>query len=330
MPLGLPSRSPIWTSGSMHSQQNSTQMARWASIFFLLNYLICSQIALNPLRPYTPSTSSRNVTEPISRLQTFPSSFSPPTRYYNDMSSGRNLHSPPTMGTSTGFESSRYTTPLARSMHSPAASSASTSFDTSRFPTRREGRHFSPSPPHLSPPVSEFHPRLYPGSVRHAARTMAVNKSGYPPEPTTVFTEPDWRKLIETENKRDAKPLKKEPQQQSAISSPIEETTVESAHLRTQSQANSSVSSSLATASSPTFSALAHSPKSGLNDVRACSFFLLFIFFSLIWSVTLCSRRLDQPQLRPPTRHHFVFRRIRSLLTGEFPRRWARLIWCLC
>ena len=236
---------------------------------------------MNPLRSYTPSTSTRNVTEPISRLQTFPSSFSPPTRYYNDLPSGRNLHSPPAM-TSTGFESSRYPTPLARSMHSPSASAASTSFDTSRFPTRREGRHFSPSPPHVSPPPhSEFHPRLYPGSVRHAARTMAVNRSSYPPGSATVFAEPDWRKIIEAENERNARPLEKEPQQQSAISTPIAETPVESVHIHSQSQAHSSVSSSMATASSPTFSSLGDSPASGLNDVRACSFFR-FYFFSLI------------------------------------------------
>jgi hypothetical protein len=222
------------------------------------------------------------VTEPISRLQTFPSSFSPPTRYYNDLLSGRNLHSPPAMSTSTGFESSRYTTPLARSMHSPtasAASAASTSFDTSRFPTRREGRNFSPSPPHVSPPHSEFHPRLYPGSVRHAARTMAVNRSSYPPGPTTVFTDPDWRKIIEAEDERDARPLEKEPQQQSAISTPVAETPIESVHSHSQSQAHSSVSSSLATASSPTFS---HSLASGLNDVRTCFFFRLYFFRSFL------------------------------------------------
>ena len=284
-----------------------------------LKFLIYSQISMNPLKPYTASASGRNVTEPISRLPTFPSSFSPPTRYYNDLPSGRNLHSPPAMSSSTGFESSRYTTPLARSMHSPSSSVTSTSFDTSRFPIRRDGRHFSPSPPQVSPPHSEFHPRLYPGSVRHAARTMAVNRSSYPSGPTTIFTEPDWRKLIEAENERDARPLEKEPQQQPAISTSIAETPVESVHSHSQSQADSSVSSSLVTASSPTFSALAHSPASGINDVRACSFFRL-LFLSLISSVTLSSQRLDQPQLRPPMCHHLVFRLTRSLLTGEFPK----------
>ena len=233
---------------------------------------------MNPLRSFTPSASSRNVTEPISRLQTFPSSFSPPTRYYNDIPSNRNLNSTPAMSTSTGFESSRYSTPLARSIHSPSASG---SFDTSRFPTRREGRHFSPSPPHVSPPHSEFHPRLYPGSVRHAARTMTVNRSSYP-GPATIFTETDWRKFMEAEKEKDARLLEKEPQQQSEISTPIAETPVENVHLHSQSHAHSSVSSSMATTSSPTFSALAHSPASGLNDVRACSFFYAFIFLSLI------------------------------------------------
>lgn len=246
---------------------------------------------MNSLRPFTPSASSRNPTEPISRLQTFPSSFSPPTRYYNDLPSGRNLHSPPAMSTSTGFESSRYSTPLARSMHSPAAS---TSFDTSRLPTRREGRHFSPSPPHVSPPHSEFHPRLYPGSVRHAARTMAVNRASYPPGPATVFAEPDWRKLTEAENERDAKPLEKEPQQQSAISTPLAVTPVENVQLHSQFQAGSSVSSSLATPSSPTFSALAHSPASGINDVCGCSFFI-FIFVAYLERVVI------QPESRPTT-----------------------------
>ena len=270
---------------------------------------------MNPLRSYTPSASNRNVTEPISRLQTFPSSFSPPTRYYNDLPSGRNLHSPPAMSTSTGFESSRYSTPLARSMHSPTASG---SFDTSRFPARREGR----SPPHVSPPRSEFHPRLYPGSVRHAARTMAVNRSSYS-GPSTIFAEADWRKLMEAEKERDARLLEKESQQQSEISTPIAETPVESGHLHSQSQAHSSVSSSLATAPSPTFSA--QSPASGLNDVRACSFFSP-LFVSLIWSVTSSSRILDQPQLHPAIRHYFLVHRIQSLLAGEFPRRCVRLI----
>ena len=270
---------------------------------------------MNPLRSYTPSASSRNVTEPISRLQTFPSSFSPPSRYYNDLPSGRNLHPLPAMSTSTGFESSRYATPLARSMHSPSSSG---SFDTSRFLTPREGR----SPPHVSPPQSEFHPRLYPGSVRHAARTMTVNRSSYS-GPTTIFGETDWRKLMEAEKERDARLLEKEPQQQSEIPTPIAETPVENVRLHSQSQAHSSISSSLVTAPSPTFSA--QSPASGLNDVRACSFFFAFIF-SLIWSVMLSSRRLDQPQHRPPTRRHFMVRRIRSLLAGEFPRSRLRLI----
>ena len=223
---------------------------------------------MNPLRSYTPSTSSRNVTEPISRLQTFPSSFSPPTRYYNNnIPSGRNLHSPPAMSTSTGFESPRYATPLARSIHSPSSSG---SFDTSRFLTRREGR----SPPRVSPPHSEFHPRLYPGSVRHAARTTAVNRSSYSGPATTILGETDWRKLMEAEKEREAR-LEREPQQQSSeIPTPIAETPVEIIHLHSQSQAHSSVSSSLATASSPTFSA--HSPASGLNDVSACSFFFFF------------------------------------------------------
>ena len=224
---------------------------------------------MNPLRSYTPSASSRNATEPVSRLQTFPSSFSPPTRYYNDLSSGRNLHSPFAMSTSTGFESSRYTAaPLARSIHSPTASG---SFDASRFTTRREGKHFSPSPPHVSPPLSEFHPRLYPGSVRHAARTMAVNRSSYS-GPPSIFAETDWRKLMEAEKEREARLLEKEIQQQSAMSTPIAETPVESVHLHSQSQAHSSVSSSSMAAASPTFST--HSPATGLNDVRACSFLL--------------------------------------------------------
>ena len=226
---------------------------------------------MNGLRSYTPSASSRNVTEPISRLQTFPSSFSPPSRYYNDLPSGRNTHPLPAMSTSIGFEPSRYATPLARSMHSPSASG---SFDTSRFPTPREGR----SPPHVSPPHSEFHPRLYPGSVRHAAaaRTMAANRSSYS-GPTTIFGETDWRKLMEAEKERDSL-LEKESQQQSEIPTPIAETPIENVRLHSQSHAHSSVSSSLATAPSPTFSA--QSPASGLNDVRACSFFRLYFFRS--------------------------------------------------
>jgi hypothetical protein len=242
---------------------------------------------MNPLlRSYTPSANSRNATEPLSRLQTFPSSFSPPTRYYNDLTPGRNLHSPPAMSTSTGFESSRYATPLARSMHSPTASGG---FDTPRFPTRREGR----SPPHVSPPLTEFHPRLYPGSVRHAARTMAVNRSSYS-GPATIFGETDWRKLMEAEKERDARILEKEPHLQSEISTPIAETPVESVRLHSQSQAHSSVSSSLATAPSPTFSA--HSPAFGLNDVRAFSFFFRLYFFS-----AHLERDVIQPETRPTT-----------------------------
>ncbi|KAF8804676.1 hypothetical protein BYT27DRAFT_7194287 [Phlegmacium glaucopus] len=247
VPPALPSRSPIWSATSMlHSQQNSTQM-----------------IAMNPLRSYTSATHSRSLTESMPRLHAFPQSFSPPppTRYY-DLPSSRILHSPPAPSTSTGFE--RFTTPLARSMHSPPASSASTSFDTSRFPTRRDGRLFSP--PHTSPPPSEFHPRLYPGSVRHAARTMAVNRPSHPLGPPIVF-ESNWRKLMEAERERDTKTFEDEEQHQSEISTPIAETPVESLHLHSQFQSHSTATSpSLATASSPTSSALAHSPASGLND----------------------------------------------------------------
>lgn len=227
---------------------------------------------MNPLRSYTSSINNRNPTESMSRLQAFPPSLSPPTRYY-DQPSGRNLHSPPAPSTSTGFESSRFTTPLARSVYSQPASSASTSFDTSRFPTRREARHFSP--PHISPPLSEFHPRLYPGSVRHAARTMNVNRLSYPPGPATAF-EPNWRKLTEAESERDARNIEEEQQQPSEISTPTVETPVESVHVQPQFQPPSSgTSPSLATTSSPTFSALAHSPASGLNDV--CSFIFLLL-----------------------------------------------------
>lgn len=232
---------------------------------------------MNPLR----STGGGNLTEPMSRLQTFPSSFSPPLTRYYDLASGRNLHSPPAMSSSTGFESSRFTTPLTRSMHSPHASVPSTSFDTLRFPPRREGRNFSP--PHVSPPQSEFHPRLYPGSARYAARTMAVNRTSYPPGHAAAF-EPNWRKLTEAESVRDTR---LEQQHQSAISTPRAETPGEGMHLHSssQSQAHGSATSespSLATASSPTFSALAHSPASGLNDVRACSFsFRLYLYHSL-------------------------------------------------
>ena len=275
---------------------------------------------MNPLRSYTSATSSRNPTESMPRLHAFPPS---PTRYY-DSPSSRNLHSPPALSTSTGFE--RFSTPLARSMHAPPASSASTSFDISRLPTRREGRHFSP--PHISPPHSEFHPRLYPGSVRHAARAMAVNRPSYPLGPS-VF-EPNWRKLMEADYEEDEKTLEEEQQHQSEISTPVAETLVESVHLHSPFQAHSSATSpSLETASSPTSSALAHSPASGLNDVRTSSFFLS-LPLSLIGSIMLFSRRLDQPQLPPPTRHLFVVCHIRSPPAGKIPRHRARLIWCLC
>ena len=112
---------------------------------------------------------------------------------------------------------------------------------------------------------------------------------------------------MEAENEmRDAKPLEKEPQQQSATSTPTAETPVENVHLRSQSQAHSSVSSSLATASSPTLSVLAHSPASGLNDVSACSFFPPLLFLLLIRSVSLSSPRLDQLQHHPAARRHSV------------------------
>ena len=78
---------------------------------------------------------------------------------------------------------------------------------------------------------------------------------------------------MEAEKERDARLLEKESQQLSEISTPTAETPVENVHLHSQSKAHSSVSSSLATAPSPTFSA--QSPASGLNDVRAC-----FSFFS--------------------------------------------------
>ena len=246
-------------------------------------------------------------------LHTFPSSFSPPLTRYYDLASGRNLHSPPagSVSSSSGFEPQRFTTPPARSVHSPHASA---SFDTSRFPTRHEERIFSP--PRVPPPQSEFHPRLYPGSVRHASRTMAVNRpSYYPAGPANVF-EPNWRKIVEAETVRDAKCLEKEQPrrssisipiaetpvesvhsqsqsqehspveqpQQSPISIPVAETPVESVHLHSQSQTHSSAASespSFATASSPTFSALAHSPASGLNDVRTFSPFFFHLYHSL-------------------------------------------------
>jgi hypothetical protein len=100
---------------------------------------------------------------------------------------------------------------------------------------------------------------------------------------------------MEAEKERDARPLEKEPQQQSEISTPIAETPVENVRLHSQSHAHSSVSSSMATASSPTFSALAHSPASGLNDVRACFFFAFYIF------VAHLDRDVIQPETRPTT-----------------------------
>ena len=97
--------------------------------------------------------------------------------------------------------------------------SASKSFDTSCFPTWREGRHFSLSLPHISPPTHpEFHPHLYPRSICHAAWMMAVNRSSYLLGSATVFTEPDWQKIIEAKKERDARSLEKGlQQQQSAI-----------------------------------------------------------------------------------------------------------------
>ena len=69
-------------------------------------------------------------------------------------------------------------------------------------------------------------------------------------------------------------------QQQSKISTPVMETPVENVHLHSQFQAQSfATSPSLATASSPTSSALARSPASGLNDVRTSSFFFLPISY---------------------------------------------------
>lgn len=266
---------------------------------------------MNPLRSYALSASSHNPTESMTRLQAFSPSFSPPTRLY-DQTAGRNLHSPPALNTPMGFESSRFTTPLARSMHAPSTSGPSSSLDGSRFSPRREGRHFSPS--RISPPYSEFHPRLYPGSVRHAARTMSVSKPSFPLGPTSVF-EPNWRKPTEVESKRD---LEEEQQQQSESSTPVVERPVEFSLSHSQFQVHSSgTSPSLATTSSPTFSALAHSPESGLNDVCTC-FFSLCLYLSLF--IERFSQRLGRPRLRPPIRHHFMVRHIRLLLAGEYPR----------
>ena len=86
---------------------------------------------------------------------------------------------------------------------------------------------------------------------------------------------------MEAESEREARSLEKESQQQSAISTPTAETPVESVNVHSQSQAHSSVSSSMETTSSPTFSVLGDSSASGLNDVRACSFFPP-LFLSLI------------------------------------------------
>lgn len=62
-----------------------------------------------------------------------------------------------------------------------SANSASHSFDTPRFTFRpREGRHVSPS--FASHPRPEFHPRLYPGSVRQAARAASLSRPSPPTE----------------------------------------------------------------------------------------------------------------------------------------------------
>jgi len=62
-----------------------------------------------------------------------------------------------------------------------SVNSAPHSFDSSRFTFRpREGRHTSPS--FASHPRPEFHPRLYPGSVRQAARAASLNRPSPPTE----------------------------------------------------------------------------------------------------------------------------------------------------
>jgi len=62
-----------------------------------------------------------------------------------------------------------------------SANSAPHSFDPSRFTFRpREGRHTSPS--FGSHPRPEFHPRLYPGSVRQAARAASLRRPSPPTE----------------------------------------------------------------------------------------------------------------------------------------------------
>lgn len=104
---------------------------------------------------------------------------------------------------------------------------------------------------------------------------MAVNKPSYPLEPPSVFQSSHWREFMEVKPKRDAKTLE---EQQSEVSTPVAETPVESVHLHSQFQGTSSATSpSLATASSPTSSAVAHSLESGLNDVCTSTFFV-FIF----------------------------------------------------
>lgn len=77
--------------------------------------------------------------------------------------------------------------PAPRSYHEAAKSyppsnyGAPHSFDTPRFPFRaREGRHTSPS--FASQPRAEFHPRLYPGSVRQAARAGSLRRPSPPTE----------------------------------------------------------------------------------------------------------------------------------------------------
>ncbi|KAF8156785.1 hypothetical protein B0H34DRAFT_750660 [Crassisporium funariophilum] len=113
---------------------------------------------MNRGRP-SPGPIARSFPETMPRLHTFSPPFSPPAALYHEGSTG-SLYSPP----KPSFDSSR-------------------SLDTSRFSARRETRHISP--PHVSPPRADFHPRLYPGSVRHAARTTFRRQS--PPRATSVF-----------------------------------------------------------------------------------------------------------------------------------------------
>ncbi|KAF9530012.1 hypothetical protein CPB83DRAFT_196651 [Crepidotus variabilis] len=144
--------------------------------------------------PRTPLWTSPNQPHTPPRINTLTGSRSPPRASSSRSSFFSDPTAPPLSGPYQSVSSPRnsHYEPPSRPHHTTAYSSpssfgsaTSSTFDTSRFTTRRENRHISP--PTVSPSRADFQSRLYPGSVRHAARAASFTRPS-PPSETALGT----------------------------------------------------------------------------------------------------------------------------------------------